>query len=222
MFRNLMVLSLVFLFPAQILAQEETKAPSWVPKSGPHSIYIHLENVSIAKASQDGKAIHIAKPKFAAETHVRTVAKTVQKPEQRVRNVEKDGKVVEETYTVLVPVTLEEAQTYVVYKPMGFGKFKISLEQVRAWDVSGKIIDADDLVKRLENSTNVLAVEHYGDFVPLDPFYRSVLRPDTIVIYAAVGTMQDKDAKPLPVAPAAPVAPVPAAPAAPPVPAPKA
>ncbi len=222
MFRNLMVLSLVFLFPAQVPAQEETKAPSWVPKSGPHSVYIHLENVSIAKASQDGKAIHIAKPKFAAETRTRTVAKTVQKPEQRIKNVEKDGKVVEEAYTVLVPVSVQEEQQYVVNRPNGFGKFKISLEQVRAWDVSGKIIDADDLVKRLEDSTNVLAVEYNGDFLPLDPFYQSVLRPDTIVIYAAVGTMQDKDAKPLPVAPAAPVAPFPAAPPAPPVPAPKA
>lgn len=205
------------LFACCLLAQDAPKNETWMPKGMPH----HPEgncfdaiNVSIAKASPDGKMIQLAKPNFVAETRTKTISKTSFIVETRVRAVEKNGMTGTEQYSVQIPVTTTEEVAYEVRLPKGSTKLKLPLESVRAWDINGTAIAPAELLQRLEAPTHVWAIEvdQSTNFKALDPFYTALLRPDAMVIYYT----SQKGPMAAPIAPRVPAAaPVPAAPSAP-------
>ena len=140
----------------------------------------------------------------------REVQKTVMSTETRVRSVTSNGKTEEVPYTVQVPVTVVEQQTYNIRRPLGSERFEVGIDKIKAWDLAGKAIDGAELAAKLKAPASVIAKEDDPkNFKAIDPFYLSVLRPDTIMIYIPVGS---SGPPPAPAAPAA-AAPAPAAPA---------
>lgn len=193
MIRLLVLLSFAFVFSSNLAAQEVEKTASWLPKDV--SIHAYLCHLSLAKVSKDGKAIHFAKPKVRLTTEIRTVKKTVLQDEERVRVVRKNLVEEKETYTVQVPIPVDEQQYHIVPVLDGGVKFTVPIDQLRACDLSGNAIDVASLMKRLEKPTHVLASEALPDqpLKPVDPFFGSVLRSDTIVIFASPGLLTTEE-----------------------------
>ena len=86
------------------------------------------------------------------------------------RTIEEDGK------------KIKAAVATFSYGRFLFVDLKADGEQVQAFDVKGKEIAAKELLKRLAKRTHVVVFK--SD--PPDPYYLSVLRPDTLVFKAPV------------------------------------
>ena len=71
----------------------------------------------------------------------------------------------------------------------GVQKFEPPLERIRAWELSGKVIDSSELPKRLSKPTQVLVQELSAEelgkfkFQPVESFFGGVIKLDTIAIY---------------------------------------
>lgn len=183
-------------------AQEAAKQPSWMPKSFPYSF--DLGDVSVAKISADNKTVQFARPKLEYVMGTREVQKTVMTTETKTRKVIVDGKEQRQDYTFQVPVTVAEQHTYNIRRPLGSERFEVGIDKIKAWDLAGKAIDGAELAAKLKAPASVIAKEDDPkNFKAIDPFYLSVLRPDTIMIYIPVGSSGP---------PPAPAAPAPAAP----------
>jgi hypothetical protein len=174
-----------------------------MPKSFPYSF--DLGDVSVAKVSADNKTVQFARPNLEYVTATIEVQKTVMSTETRVRSVTSDGKTEEVPDTVQVPVTVVEQQTYNMRRPLGSERFEVGIDKIKAWDLAGKAIDGAELAAKLKAPASVISKEDDPkNFKAIDPFYLSVLRLETIMIYIPVGSSRP---------PPAPAAPAPAAPA---------
>lgn len=152
---------------------------------------VSLEDVCIAKASADKKSIQIAKPKFQMETRTMVVEKTIYQTETRSRTVKRNGKDVEEMYTVSVPVTVAEEVTKTVKIPSsGTAKATVPLDRVTGWGLAGNSIAPADLLENLSSTRHVFVLERdiTSPLEAMDPFYRSVLDPEAIILVVTPNT----------------------------------
>lgn len=133
---NRFVLVVACLIALPSLAQEVAQKPSWLPKTFPDTF--DLGELSIAKISADKKSVQFARPKFEYVMATREVQKTVLTQESRVRSVTFNGKTEEVPYTVQVPVTVVEQQTYNMRRPLGSERFDVGIDKIKAWDLAGK------------------------------------------------------------------------------------
>lgn len=161
--------------------------PSWLPKNPFPKI--DFSTLSYARMGADQKTIQIVKPGVTTETREMEVEKCTMTIETRQRTIQVDGKDVVQDYTVQVPVTSTEMVSYHASAPFGVQRSDIPLNNVRAWELSGKELSASELSKRLGKSTQVLveriSVKRLADFKfqPVEPFYGGVIKLDTIMIY---------------------------------------
>jgi hypothetical protein len=193
---NRLVLIIVGLIALPALSQEAAQTPSWMPKSFPAEFV--LSDLSLARISADKKTVQIARPKFQTVTKTKTVVKQVFQLVTKTKTVEVGGKVETQAYTEQIPVNVEEEVTYNVSIPSGYDRFDVSIDKVKATDLTGKAIEVSALTSKLQKPTYVIARE--GTFDGIDPFYLNLLRQDAIVICVPRGSIP----APAPVAPPAP------------------
>ncbi len=219
--RLILIIACLVALPS--FAQETPQQPSWMPKSFPDTF--DFVNLSIARISTDGKSVQFARPKIQTVTKTRTVSKTVMQPVTKTKTVTDGGEEKTITYTEVVPYTVQEEQMYSVRFPADSFRFDVAIDKTSALDLAGNAIDGAALAARLQQPAYVLAIEGAAsNYKPIDPYYLSVMRPDTMVMFIPFGTIPaPKPVLAVPIAPAAPApvpAPVPAAPAPAPVPVP--
>jgi hypothetical protein len=111
-------------------------------------------------------------------------------PEERIRKIVRDGKEVEENYTVHKPVFESHAPIVGNEKPIVFNR-------------DGKEVEPKEVLQRLKNPTPV-AITEDGK---LDPFYKPMFREDVLVIAIPSGGDERLGAplQPLQAMPAAPM-----------------
>ncbi len=212
-----LVLTIACLVSYSSYAQEGAQRPSWLPKTSPDTF--DLGSVSIAKISADKKTVQFAQPQLDYVEQTKVVEITVMQPRTEQRQIKDGDKTRTVNVTLYDPVTVKETRSFMVRSPAGSKTFKVAMDKISAWDLTGKSIDATTLAARLQEPTYVLAREDEPKyFTAIDPYYLSVLRPSTIIIYFPVGSIPASGPPPAPAAPAAPFAP--AAPRAPASPAP--
>ena len=141
-------------------------------------------NVVVAKVQTDGSEAQLLIAKFGGlEANAATSkAVTTNVTQTRMRTVIVDGKNVEQAYTAQVPVTA------VVQRKENFTPTEqqrsIPVGLVQAFDLTGKPVDVKVWTKRLENPTHVLLLkEPMNESNHLNPFYASLLREDTLLLF---------------------------------------
>jgi hypothetical protein len=206
-----------------VSAQSKPADDSWMPKTPP--IEIDFGKLAFVKASSDKKGLTVLTPLYDAETRTRTVQLTKFVLETREREVKDGDQTKTVTYTVQVPVTVEEIQTYTVLIPRSSSKFAVPLSKVRAWDLSGKKMSQQHLLAAITNATKAFVSESHPsfEFEGYDEYFASVLNPETLVIFVEPGVLPPNSglaqvAAPMPApesapAPIAAPAPIPAEPA---------
>jgi hypothetical protein len=210
MVQYLTVIVVALSLPVFGFAQAPTSESSKFKPTNLPPASVSFQNLVVAKAATDKSGIMLLAPQVQYETRTRIVSVTKLVPETRARVVtDKDGKVSMQTYTVQVPVTEQQEQAYKVSILLEPKKVTASLAQVRAWQVTGELVESSELLRRLGEATHVFAVEMDASqkFTPVEPYFAEILRPGALVIYVEPGVFKRPEA-------AKPVAPV-AAPAAP-------
>ncbi len=140
--------------------------------------------------------------------------------ETRTREITVDGKAVTQAYTVNVPYTETREFTYQVAVLQGEDKADIPVEKIRAWDLTGRVVDTATLAVKLVFPTHVMVIELDPNetYEALDPYYASVMKQDTLVLCIEPQPPEVEAEQDAIEAPAVD-APMPPAPAAPPDPA---
>lgn len=185
--RLVLIIGLALPWAICCVAQERANTPPWLPSGSPDSV-VDFSQICIAKLSQDEQSLLIAKPALNFENRTRTEQVTKYVTESRTRTkTTAGGQTVTEEYQVAIPVTEQIEKSYTVRVPAGVTKFTLPIATVRAWELTGAPIDAGSLAERLSKPTYVIASENdpRANFPGVEPFYASILRPDTIVIYVA-------------------------------------
>jgi hypothetical protein len=146
---------------------------------------LSLSNVKLVKLSEDKKSLAVIAPKTRSETQTRLENKVEYLEETRTRVVTANGKQVAQDYVVKVPVSTMVEQTYTVEKLESSYQFDIPLEKLRAWRLDGTLLKAEQLQAACAKPVHMIVVEtkEQTNFSKVDPFFASVLRPETIVVY---------------------------------------
>jgi hypothetical protein len=141
----------------------------------------HLENLWVAKSSADGKSVRLVKPKFREEAgKPRTVTKTMLLPETRTRNNESGGA---ETYTVQVPTSYQEEVVSTESVPDGNFRYIVPVAELKAFKMDGKKIPSEQIAKMLGTPQHVFVSIYFEeDFPGLDPYFRSVFKPEVFLL----------------------------------------
>jgi hypothetical protein len=148
---------LVALFAGGLRAEEAPRLPS-----GPQPSQV------LAQVDKDGNVL-------VWQTSVNMV------PEQRTKQVERDGRVEQITYVVLVPVTRQVKRSF-------------ASKEVQAFDTDGKKVDPKKLAELLKKQTVVLVS---ADGRPVDPFYLRIIKEGTAVLVIR-GFKDEGQAAPVP------------------------
>lgn len=128
--------------------------------------------------------LQIPEMKPGIETRTREVPVTKVRTEQRTRTVNVDGKEVEQQYMVQVPYTETVRQTYTVTVSK-LQASELPLSRIEGMTIDGKPVARDVLAKRLSEKTAAFVVdERPGDTTGVQPLLASVLRPDTLILWA--------------------------------------
>lgn len=143
-------------------------------------------NVVIAKVQTDGSEPELLIAKFGGREANATTSRTVTSytSETRTRTVNINGEKVEQEYTVQVPVT-QIVQRKENFTPTDQQR-SVQISTVQAFDLKGQPVDVKVWTKRLENPTHVLLLkEPINESNRLNPFYSSILREDTLLLFLA-------------------------------------
>lgn len=143
-------------------------------------------NVVIAKVQTDGSEPELLIAKFGGKEANATTSRTVTSytSETRTRTVNINGEKVEQEYTVQVPVT-QIVQRKENFTPTNQQR-SVPVSTVQAFDLKGQPVDVKVWTKRLENPTHVLLLkEPINESNRLNPFYASILREDTLMLFLA-------------------------------------
>ena len=173
--------------PFDAVAFSSAQDSSGIKPTRPPQISLGQVYVAKLRAEADEPTVTLVGHSTRAEVRTRVVVVTRLVPEQRTRVVVKDGKSVEETYTVQAPVKRNLTQQYTIMAPSGIKvSYFVPAAEIQAWDVTGKLVEGADLVKRLEKPKHVfmLARPVTEDRPPIDALYRGVLRDDVLLVYA--------------------------------------
>lgn len=179
---------LLFLFAfamVQNLAQAQNPKPElsqWKPSQLPPAEF-EFKNVVVAKTSADNLAIMLLIPQFTRETRTRSVPVTTMTTETRQRTITKDGRQLTQDYTVQVPVTTMQEQTYTVNVMAPAERVTFPFDKIRAWHLDGKAIDRTEMITLFSKPTHAFASPMAPERIPqIDPYFASVLRPDTVIL----------------------------------------
>ncbi|XZE54661.1 hypothetical protein SH139x_000636 [Planctomycetaceae bacterium SH139] len=154
----------------------------WKPAGGPQW---DLGSLAVAKfvGEQDGQpALALMVTDWRVETRTRVVNVMKQVPETRTRTVENNGVTEERTYTVMVPYTEQVEQTYTVQIPVGQKRIDVPLGDCTAWTLTGKQVPTDKLAAFLSKPRHVIEWWDRENAPQPDPFYASVIKPDTLLL----------------------------------------
>lgn len=149
-------------------------APQWDPAS-----------LAVAKVvgEQDGQpTLALMVTDWRVETRTRTVEVTKYRPEQREREIENNGVSEVRAYTVQVPYTEQITQEYTVQIPAGQQRVDVPLSKCTAWTLAGKQVPTDKLAAFLSKPRHVLEWWDKENAPQPDPFYASVIKPDTLFL----------------------------------------
>lgn len=145
---------------------------------------VNLRNTAIAKIEsiEGTKTIVIKSPEWVDEVRQRDVTVTRTLNEARTRTVTREGKQIEEAYTVKVPVSSVQAQDYTVRILTGkyLPDLIIPVNNATVWKVTGEKLGTDDIEEMLAKATLVVLYNE-ADYHP-DPFYVGVLNPNLLLI----------------------------------------
>lgn len=179
----LMVLVVVPVGYAQLPEQDTTIAiptkpfPTYAPEQA------SLSNLWVARIDVDRVTLKLSKPKFRVEASSETilVPKTTYRPE--IRSRKKEGSDENETFSVNVPTTTEEELAQLKSIPDGVEQYTVSTLEAKAWKIDGTPLTNDQLANLLSTPRQVFVSQFIADDFPgLDPYFRSVLRSETIFI----------------------------------------
>ncbi len=175
---------------------------------------ISFDHLCVAQLSRDRKSLHLEWPEIATEFRTKEVNVTLTRTETRTRTIKVDGRSVPETYTVTVPYTETREVTSQVLNVVGMHEAEISIEQVRAWTLTGRALDLDELIDRLNLAKHVFAytMPNDKDFEELDPFYARVMDDEALVIYVDTTAFQIGESPDMTRSPIEPPTPPPAPP----------
>ena len=143
-------------------------------------------NVVIAKVQTDGSEPELLIAKFGGKEAIATRPRTVTTytAETRTRIVNVNGEKVEQTYTVQVPVT-QVVQQKENFTPTE-NERSVPVNMIQAFDLKGKRLDQAVWTKHLETPKHVLLLrEPLNESNRLNPFYASLLREDTLLLFLA-------------------------------------
>jgi hypothetical protein len=110
----------------------------------------------------------------------------VPKTEIQTQEVVKDGKITTREVPVTVTVVETRTQTVANYSPKDPVKGEVALEKIKAWNLKGKQLSAEELKESLSKAIYLLCLsaEPAEGIPPLDPFYANAFRSDTLIVYS--------------------------------------
>ncbi len=170
------------------LAQSDT---TLVPNQ---PISVSFEDLAVVKIVDVDSKPNVAVAKFSQKATVTsmTVREVTYLQEKRKKTVTIDGKQVEQEYTVQVPVYTDKPKTVNNFTPDRQERF-CPVSGVQVFDLKGKLIEPAVWGKLLDKPRHVLLLKDpVGEKNPIDPFYMSVIREDTLLVFLP---RQDADSK---------------------------
>lgn len=158
---------------------------------------VSLEDIAVLKIVQvDSKPV-FAIAKFIQNEKALTpqAIEVTFVQEKRTQKVTIDGKEVEREYTVQIPVTNRVSASTKNFLPTPQDRL-CPVQDAQVFDVHGKVVERELWPKLFEKPRHVLLLkEPIGEDNPLDPFYMSVIREDTLLVFLpkqAVDSTQEK------------------------------
>ena len=188
MLKQFILLAACSMFAAQAESQHPGRLPSkWNPQSGPSDV-ISFDLLCLAKISKDGKSLQLRVPNYDVKTVEQTFTVQVPFMEQRTRENLVNDQVNTEYYMVQRYTTETRTKTVDVQVPTGPTLVTVPLKNIRAWDLTGKAIEPNALAFKLAIPIHVFAKQVSSDetFRPVDPYFLSVMRTETPVLYFEV------------------------------------
>jgi hypothetical protein len=170
--------SIVLFSQVSVFAQSDGLA---IPKAPPS---VDLNDLAIVQLFEESgtKNLRVRKINFKTTTSLRTVPDTTQIVEQRTRKVKVNGEEVEQTYTVLVPVTTMKDVMEISHEPSEETSHE-KLDEMQVYNLLGRIVDQDEWKTAFAKPKRVFIVYKPVDAkFKLEPFYIGVLRPDTLFV----------------------------------------
>ena len=179
-----------FLAVGQVNAQEATTTRP----TKPPLVHLGQTHLAVLVESAEEPTVELTGHRLTAEQIERTLPVTRMVQEERIRVVTKDGQEVEQKYTVQVPVRVSITERVSVAVPGAEKVTRIPAKLLQAWDLDGEQVDTPALLKRLASPQHVIVITEpvREKQVPIDPFYRSVLKKDLLFVYAPKVTIRPK------------------------------
>lgn len=173
-------------------AQQVTKPDAASEPLEPNAIPVSfsLERFVLAKVDDKGN-LQVTKWNYAWELQKQTVAVTREITQQQTRRVKNaDGKVIEETYNVQVPVTEMREVSTPAQVPKRKLEITVPIAEVIAWDLAGERLRVDQLKAVLTDHPYAIILQennspHYSKL------HRSALHPKLVFVYHTV--LKDAD-----------------------------
>lgn len=172
--------------PVLALAQEaKVERPALRPKEFPAFDFMSLQ---VAKISADGTRLELLSPQLKVEQRPGMIQRKV--PETRSRLVDLgNGVMKEETYTEYVNVM----ETFVVpvKTVQGETRTHVAIDaSLLAWKIDGAPMEAAELAKLFEKPRHVVVLPALLNekFSGVDPYYRTMLRDDLIVLGGSISS----------------------------------
>jgi hypothetical protein len=185
--------------PRPLVLQKLQKAPALAVQRAvaPAQQVVNLGdvvvNVVIAKVLGEGADAELTIAKFGGtepESTSRVV--TRMQAETRERKVVLNGETKVQEYTVQVPVTEVIHAAKENFTPTEKDR-SVPTRTVKAFDLKGNPVKADEWIKRLATPKHVLLLrEPINETNKLNPFYTSILREDTLLLFLQGEVIDDR------------------------------
>ncbi|MEQ1824571.1 MAG: hypothetical protein ABL921_01440 [Pirellula sp.] len=172
-------LVVAFCASSMVVAQSDAVL---VPKA---PLNVSLDDLAVVKILQvDSEPMVVVAKFIQKETVAITMVREISYlQEKRKRTVTVDGKQVEQEYTVNIPVSTDKPTTVKNFTPTRQERF-CTVNGVQVFDLNGKLVEPDVWTKLLQKPRHVLLLkEPIGEKNPLDPFYVSIIREDTLLMF---------------------------------------
>ena len=172
-------LALFFLTPAAE-ADERNDLPEFIA--------LHFSDAALAELSKSNKgSVTVIASRPKTETRTRTVAVQKMRKEVRIRSVDINGKPTQQPYEIQVPYVEQIEQTYTVTVPgqQVSEPVDVALAKVKAWDVNGNPVSAENLRKKLSDPTATLLLQRpWPEGAIIEPSHYALLREDVLLLYS--------------------------------------
>lgn len=175
----------LLLLPTTVAAQQQVSPNSKNKPTALLAPHMSLANVKLVSLSEDNNSVIIVIPKSKSETKTRQATVTKFDQVKRIRTIQVNGMNVDQEYTVQVPYTQTVDQEYTVETLDTSTSIEVPLKNVRTWKIDGSRLSAEQFRSACSKPTHMIVAEVVENepFEKLNPFFASVLRPDTIVLF---------------------------------------